>query len=207
MELDINWEENSVSDSEQEEITGFLKKGIREALIIAGASDDAEIGLVLVDDETIRLLNNNYRGIDRATDVLSFALQEKSEEEPDILIGDEEEYEDFAYESEEINSEKEYSFEKIVEDELQLTEEDDEATEIIDELDFYDDTCLGDIVISVDRARVQAEEFGHSLAREITYLAVHGTMHLLGFDHGTDEDFSEMRKYEELVMTKLSLGR
>ena len=53
-----------------------------------------------------------------------------------------------------------------------------------DELDPETGLCpLGDMVISVDRARAQAEEFGHSVQREIAYLAVHSVLHLLGYDH------------------------
>ncbi len=56
---------------------------------------------------------------------------------------------------------------------------------------------LGDIVISGDKVRAQAEEYGHSRRRELAYLAVHGLLHLLGFDHETPEDQAEMRQAEE----------
>ena len=56
---------------------------------------------------------------------------------------------------------------------------------------------MGDIIISAETASRQAEEFGHGLEREIVYLAVHGLLHLLGYDHMTDEDKEVMRAKEE----------
>jgi probable rRNA maturation factor len=71
----------------------------------------------------------------------------------------------------------------------------------------YEDNLLGDIVISVDRARSQAAEYGHSLERELLYLAVHGTLHLLGYDHETVEEKDLMRRKEEEVLRILGLSR
>ncbi len=157
MELDISWEEQSINDCDQQHYIELLRAGIREALMLGDGPGEAEISLVMADDEAIHLLNKNYRGVDRPTDVLSFAMMEKGEGEPDINTDE--------------------------------------------------DNMLGDIVISVERARVQAVEFGHSLARELVYLAVHGTFHLLGYDHDNDESRIEMRKLEELVMEKIGLFR
>lgn len=70
-----------------------------------------------------------------------------------------------------------------------------------------DPGLLGDIVVCMPRAVEQAEEYGHSLEREVCYLVVHGTLHLVGFDHGTDEDSARMRAVEEQVMAKLGLSR
>ncbi len=67
---------------------------------------------------------------------------------------------------------------------------------------------LGDMTINIDRAREQAEEFGHSISRECAYLAVHSTLHLLGYDHLDEaEQKAQMRLHEERVMTKLGLPR
>ncbi|MGI6148243.1 MAG: rRNA maturation RNase YbeY [Firmicutes bacterium] len=66
---------------------------------------------------------------------------------------------------------------------------------------------LGDIVISLPRAQEQAETFGHSLAREVVYLAVHGLLHLLGYDHETEEERIQMRAREEAVLNALGLRR
>lgn len=220
MELDISWEEKSVGEQEQKELTELFKAGITEALKAAGGPEDAEIGLVLVDDETIQLLNRNYRGIDRPTDVLSFALQEKGEDEPDIFF-DSDCYELVEYEEDsqdegdapgrDEDENRDYSVELIMEEEYGTEDgepDEDETIEFMIEDDFlYEDSVLGDIVISVERARAQAEEYGHSFAREIVYLAVHGTLHLLGYDHGTDEKCSIMRRLEEQVMEKIGLPR
>jgi len=107
-----------------------------------------------VSKEEIRELNNQYRGIDNHTDVLSFPL-----------------IEDF------------------------------------DEVDPDDEYMLGDVVICLEKAREQAEEFGHSEAREIVYLFVHSVCHLLGFDHMEEDEKQEMRTREEEVMTLLDLER
>ena len=67
---------------------------------------------------------------------------------------------------------------------------------------------LGDIAISLDRVLAQAAEYDHSPARELAYLATHGALHLLGFDHETNpEDAAAMRAREEAVMTELGLTR
>lgn len=68
-------------------------------------------------------------------------------------------------------------------------------------------TILGDIVISLERAADQAEEYGHSLQREVLYLAIHGFFHLLGYDHETPEEQQVMRKLEERVLAELDLRR
>ena len=112
--------------------------------------------MMLVDDEYIKNLNAQYRGLDRATDVLSFALDEGAE--PDIIDGPEEK-------------------------------------------------LLGDIVISLDTACRQAEEYNHSVEREISYLTVHGLLHLLGYDHQEPEDKQRMREQEEYILGLLGIIR
>ncbi len=64
-------------------------------------------------------------------------------------------------------------------------------------------THLGDIVISFHRAQAQAEEYGHTLEREIAYLTAHGVLHLLGFDHEEEEDRAIMRTREEEILFDL----
>lgn len=66
---------------------------------------------------------------------------------------------------------------------------------------------LGDIIISVERAKEQAADYGHSVRREIAFLTVHGMLHLLGYDHIQEEDRKEMRKEEDFVMEKLGISR
>lgn len=66
---------------------------------------------------------------------------------------------------------------------------------------------LGDIVISLERAKEQAEEYGHSFEREIGFLTVHSMYHLLGYDHDTEEHTQMMRQKEEMVLQALGLKR
>ena len=65
---------------------------------------------------------------------------------------------------------------------------------------------LGDIIISAETAARQAEEFGHGLEREIVYLAVHGLLHLLGYDHMQEEDKAIMRAKEEEALREIKLS-
>ena len=66
---------------------------------------------------------------------------------------------------------------------------------------------LGDIYISIDKARSQAEEYGHSLLRELSFLAVHGFYHLLGYDHMTPEDEKIMFTKQEEVLEEYGITR
>ena len=117
--------------------------------------ENCELSITLTDDKNIHELNKKFRGIDRATDVLSFAFRESDEPE---VIGAE--------------------FE-----------------------------ILGDVIISLERAKVQAEEFGHSFLREIIFLEVHGLLHLLGYDHIVDDERQEMEAEQKFIMEKLGIGR
>lgn len=66
---------------------------------------------------------------------------------------------------------------------------------------------LGDIVISADKAAAQAEEYGHTVVRELAYLTVHATLHLLGYDHETEKEKRDMREREENILNDLGLRR
>lgn len=66
---------------------------------------------------------------------------------------------------------------------------------------------LGDIFISVDHAKAQAQEYGHSLRREMCFLFTHGVLHLLGYDHMTKEDEEEMFGLQKVILNKLSITR
>ena len=132
---------------------------VRRAVLTVGelyGVMDAEVSVTLTDDAHIHVLNRDYRGVDRPTDVLSFALTES--EEPAIL----------------------------------------------------DPPCgvvLGDLVISLERAAAQAEEYGHSVLRELSFLTVHGMLHLLGYDHIEEEDRLEMEEEQRHVMDVLGIAR
>lgn len=71
----------------------------------------------------------------------------------------------------------------------------------------YEMRVLGDIYISVDRAKEQALEYGHSFLREICFLAIHGMLHLLGYDHQTTEDEKIMFQKQEEVLAKYGIVR
>ena len=70
-----------------------------------------------------------------------------------------------------------------------------------------DERVLGDIYISIDKAESQALEYGHSLLRELSFLAVHGFYHLLGYDHMTEEDEKVMFKKQEEVLEEYGISR
>lgn len=77
-----------------------------------------------------------------------------------------------------------------------------------DEFDIeYEEESLGDIVISIQRADEQAEEFDHSLEREICFLVCHSMFHLLGYDHMVEEEAKDMHRREEEVLNGLDITR
>lgn len=135
----------------------LLREAVKSTLEYEGFGNDVQISVTFVDDEGIRAINNSYRNIDKATDVLSFPLtdfeggEEPPTNEPEI--------------------------------------------------------ALGDIVISLERARAQAAEFGHSFDREIAFLTVHSMLHLLGYDHvDSEEDDKEMRARQSAILEEMGLG-
>lgn len=84
----------------------------------------------------------------------------------------------------------------------------DQATDVLsfdlqDEMTGHEeDRLLGDVVISIERAAAQAQEYGHSLEREIAFLAVHGMLHLLGYDHHSTAEEKEMFSRQQLILEK-----
>ena len=66
---------------------------------------------------------------------------------------------------------------------------------------------LGDLVISLERARAQAEEYGHSYLRELSFLTVHGMLHLLGYDHMEEAERLEMEAEQREIMEELGIFR
>lgn len=129
----VTLENNQEKVSIPEALEADLTKAMNVVAELEALSPQTEVDITLVDDAAIHELNRTYRGIDRPTDVLSFALDE-GEEEPEV--------------------------------------DDDEIEHL-----------LGDVIISAPTAVRQGEEYGHGLEREMTYLAVHGMLHLLGYDH------------------------
>ena len=186
------------NDQEAYEITPALLEKLKELLRLAGELeqvDSGEVALSFVDDETIRQLNKDYRGIDKATDVLSFAMTESTEDELPIY------YDDENLEDVELEQLQEMS-------ELgQLDGGEDTLEEFEEEPDNLLAEPLGDIVISIPKALAQAEEYGHSAEREIGFLFVHGFLHLIGYDHMTEEDEKIMFGKQEEILAKAGITR
>ncbi len=90
----------------------------------------------------------------------------------------------------------------IVFDEEDLTDDPDLA-EMLAEFDSY----IGELFISIDKAREQAEEYGHSFEREMGFLAVHGFLHINGYDHYTPEEEADMFGLQEEILTAYGLTR
>ena len=90
-----------------------------------------------------------------------------------------------------------------------LLEYDEEGNVLDEYMDFNPDgeMFLGDIVISLERAAEQAEEYGHSFEREVGFLTVHSMLHLFGYDHMTPEDEEEMFGYQEDILNEMGLLR
>ena len=85
--------------------------------------------------------------------------------------------------------------------------EKDELDEKIKSGDFPYEDVLGDVIISIEKVREQAEEYGHSFERELSYMLVHGFYHLMGYDHIEEEDKKEMRPKEEKILSDLKISR
>lgn len=85
--------------------------------------------------------------------------------------------------------------------------EKDELDEKIRNKDFLYEDVLGDIVISIEKVQEQAEEYGHSFDRELSYMIVHGFYHLMGYDHIEEEDKKVMRPKEDKVLDSLNITR
>ncbi len=129
----------------------LMKRVIRKAVAEEYPDHKFEVNVTICDDEYIREINNEHRGIDRPTDVLSFPF--------------------FDFETPE-----------------QMT-------------------LLGDIIISRDTAYRQAEEYGHSPRREFSFLAAHSALHLLGYDHETDDEREAMEAKQREILDELGIKR
>jgi len=174
MSLQLSWN----TEQEQFDISPELIDRLEQLLRLCGEQEnvsDGEVALTFVDDEAIRELNKQYRGLDKPTDVLSFAMQEIGDEELEIIYGED----DF---------------------------EDSDDADGESEEDGFEEP-LGDIVISIPRAIAQAEEYGHSVDRELGFLFVHGFLHLIGYDHQTEEEEKAMFGKQEQILQKAGLTR
>ena len=83
----------------------------------------------------------------------------------------------------------------------------DEIASLKNDTDDEIEKILGDIIVSVEKVKEQAEEYGHSFERELAYLVTHGMLHLLGYDHIIEEEKAVMRKREEEILETLNITR
>lgn len=148
-----------VTDKEQNLVSDLLQTAGK----VLSLDDETEMSVTFVDNHEIQEINRDFRHKDMPTDVISFAIEDEGEGEPDIVFPDGE------------------------------------------SLDIPQD--LGDIFISIDRAHEQAEEYGHTYERELGFLAVHGFLHLNGFDHMTPEDEEEMFSLQRKILDSYGLQR
>lgn len=156
MKLKIYFENIQDKEKISYKLKMLIRRAVGSTLKYENVCEDKEVSVTFCDDEKIRELNNKFRGIDKATDVLSFPLFEEGE-----------------------------------------------SGYFVPEID----SMLGDIVLSLERARVQAKEYGHSFEREAAFLSVHSTLHLLGYDHETsEEDEIDMRRRQSEIMEIMGLS-
>lgn len=187
-----------------QDIEELVRSAVAASLEYMGVDRDAEISVLFTDNENIRELNREHRGIDRATDVLSFPMYEFDQdgemidEYGEYGLGDENDIDDESGADD--SSDKSGLGYKS--DEYYAYDENEEYGEL-----FEDELCLGDIVISLERAAEQAKEYGHSFEREVAFLTVHSMLHLLGYDHMTPEDEEEMFGHQKKIMEKLGISR
>lgn len=142
-------------------VAPIIKTCVEATLTAEGINTPCEINVLITDNEGIRAINKAGRGIDKATDVLSFPMFQLEPGNPP------EDWETY--------------------------------------VDIETRMCpLGDMAISLERARQQAKEFGHSVRREIGYLTIHSVLHLLGYDH-LDEGPQKklMRSREEAIAAQI----
>jgi len=79
--------------------------------------------------------------------------------------------------------------------------------EELNSINLQNEDILGDMVISIEKVKEQANEYGHSFERELSYMVVHSFYHLLGYDHMNEEDKNAMREKEEFILNKLNIKR
>ena len=82
-----------------------------------------------------------------------------------------------------------------------------EIEEFIKNKNLEHSDILGDMVISIPQVQLQAEEYGHSFERELSYMVVHSFYHLMGYDHMKEEEKKIMRQKEENILSKLGIER
>ena len=160
--------ENETDTSFDFDIEEVVQAVVEEVLDSEGCPYEAQVNVLLTNNEGIHQFNKEYRDIDRETDVLSFPNLDF--EEPGF------------YE---------------IDEELEANYFDPDSGELI----------LGDIIISVDKVREQAENYGHSQKREFAFLVAHSMLHLAGYDHMEPDEAAVMEAKQEAVLKKLGITR
>jgi probable rRNA maturation factor len=186
-----------------------LRRIVALTLARVGVTDPVELSLLLTGDDGLRTLNREYRGTDEPTDVLSFPLLDA----PLVAAPEDQLWQPTSAD------EDADGLQSAVEMEYALDEAadgDDHALDDLDELDALDDLDLeggdpfltpederlhlGDIALSREAIQRQAEQAGHSPARELAYLLAHGVLHLVGYDDTTDAGYAAMVAHQEAVL-------
>ncbi|KRM18995.1 hypothetical protein FC40_GL000784 [Ligilactobacillus hayakitensis DSM 18933 = JCM 14209] len=159
MDLEIFDDTNQVSDKWLEMIRELIELSAKKIDLPA----DTQMSVTLMDNDMIHEINKKYRGIDKPTDVISFANEEEDPNEMPIIIPD--------------------------------------------DVDFDIPKNIGDIMISMDKVKEQAQYLGHSEDRELGFLVVHGFLHLNGYDHMKPEDEEEMFGLQREILDEYGLKR
>lgn len=170
-----------VTNEEKYQFLLFYIKNLFKYLLNFKKIDDEKIyvSITITNPTNIQKINKEYRNLDKTTDVLSFPAIEKEDVENFIKN---------------LNQNK-----KQNENENKNDNQDQDPNE---NLKYF-----GDIVISLEKTILQAEEYGHSFVRELSYLLIHSFLHLLGYDHIIKEDEDLMREKEEEILNTLEIKR
>lgn len=182
---DARWE-SAVADVE-----ALCERAARSALAAAHAQDQdwlptgpVEMSLILADDDTVRELNRDYRGKDKPTNVLSFALYADGGDEDDG-----QEWQDEA--------------------EVSAPDPDEEGED--DDLDFLSPggpvpVILGDVILAFETVEREAREQRKAFADHLAHLVTHGVLHLLGYDHIEDSEAEQMERLETQILSGLGIA-
>lgn len=193
------------------DMTGTAQAVCEAVLAMEWCPVDTEISLTYVDDEEIHAMNREYRGIDRATDVLSFPNIDYGLEEENRSVSAERDIPSeragcspregdvpYYYRNEEGVLIVPSSWNRVLEDPEQSADCMDPDT---------GNLFLGDIILNLNRVKEQAGEYGHSIRREFAFLIAHSMLHLCGYDHMTEEQSAVMFGKQEQVLKSLSITR
>ena len=154
------------------------------------------------DQNVVELSNDLLDKLQQLTDVLE-SMEQLEAGEVGLLFVDNEAIRELNAEYRNLDKPTDvlsFAIQESHEDELQITFDDEIDAQSIPNL-------YGDIVISLERAQEQAEDYGHSLLREICFLYVHGFLHLLGYDHLDADDGRQMLERQQQILEKVGIDR